>query len=119
MGAYDRRRTIDGKRDLATDADWFLVPRTHATADSIDHKRLHQIDGLWVKVSIAKPGSIISEPFGKRSIVRCRQRLRGAIFSTRESSSEGNGCRSGAEMEKPPTAYFHGISVHSCDPLPG
>src|SRR5262245_26158088 len=32
MGAYDRRRTVDGERDFAADADWLLVPRTHATA---------------------------------------------------------------------------------------
>src|SRR5262245_7213609 len=69
MGAYDRSSTIDGKRDLAADADWLLVPRTHATADRIDHKRLHPLNGLWVEVFIAKLGSIISEPFGKRSIV--------------------------------------------------
>ena len=69
MGAYDRRRTLDGKRDLAADADWLLVPRTHATADRIDHERLHSLDGRWVEVFVAKPGSVVSEPFGKRSIV--------------------------------------------------
>src|SRR5690242_20019423 len=39
MRAYDRRRTSDGKRDLAADADRLFVKRAHATADRIDQQR--------------------------------------------------------------------------------
>jgi hypothetical protein len=34
------------------------------------------------------------------------------MFCTRQLRSEGNCRRSGAEMEKPPTANFHCISIH-------
>jgi hypothetical protein len=105
MSADDRRRTVDGKRDLAANTDGLLVPRAHATADRIDHKRLHPLDGRWVEVFIAKPEGIVSEPFGKRTIVG------GPIFSTRYlGSKRKRGC-AGAEMKKPTTGNCHCIAV--------